>query len=127
MADRPFCEAVMDAPLCDGFIISRDTKACRRCGCRAERVEQLRPGRKPFHPLEHGKRNNDTHVCYWCQREWEIFWRTFRPDMDLFFRAKPFRPITIDLMHGMAIKRGGLWQSIGSTRTSLSRARAPRP
>jgi len=95
MAAQPACEGVMHVPMREGFVISRDASACHRCGCRAKECQELRPGRKPFHPFEqreHGKHDHKTHVCYWCQREWEIFWRTLRPDVGQFFHAQPFRP-----------------------------------
>ena len=70
--------------------------SCCRCGVSAERCEQLRPGRhalpaferRPGQPPDWKKP-----MCYWCQREWTVFWLQLRPSVHDFMRATPFRPV----------------------------------
>ena len=100
MAATPYRVAVAHAqPQEDLLLLQRDD--CQRCGISATRCEELRPGRVTTRPFEPGWRKRDVRdvrkmsVCYWCQREWEIFWRSFRPNVSLFHRAKPFRPLAL--------------------------------
>lgn len=61
---------------------------CRRCGM----MEKPRCKIRPFQRLRNGRRDSLNCLCYWCQREWEVYWQTLHPDVKAFFRALPFRP-----------------------------------
>ena len=100
MAASPYCQDVMNVcPLPDeqASLGAAGMDACARCAMPAERCAELRPQRKtPLHPFlrdRHGESDNAARVCYFCQREWAIFWRVLRPDARLFFCTAPYRPI----------------------------------
>ena len=96
MAACPYRQTVMFAE--SGGPRALSTTACARCAMPAERCAELRPQRKqPLHPFveeHHGDGDATRCVCYFCQREWAIFWRILRPDARLFFCSPPFRPVS---------------------------------
>jgi hypothetical protein len=91
MAAIPFRTGIMHAGARDG---SLPAEGCRRCGMSEVRCSELHGQRKALKPFErvHGERDTSMCVCYWCQREWEVFWQSFRPDVCAFYRALPFMP-----------------------------------
>lgn len=68
---------------------------CRRCGVKNETFgsgfHSARTKLKPFKRVNN-ERDHSMLLCYWCQREWEIFWRSLRPDVRAFHWAQPFKP-----------------------------------
>ena len=71
-------------------------EGCRRCGISEMHCIELRAQCRPFHPFKRvdNERDMSMCVCYWCQREWEVFWQIFRPDVCAFHSAWPFKPPT---------------------------------
>ena len=90
MAAIPFRVGVVDARTRDDAM---HAVGCRRCGISETRCSELRK-RKALKPFEHvhNERDQSMLVCYWCQREWEVFWQSLRPDVDAFCSAQSFRP-----------------------------------
>ena len=84
MAAEPFRLTVMRVcPRVDPM----PTEGCQRCGILAEACRELHPHRQGLKPFERarGERDFSKCVCYWCQREWEVFWQFLRHDESGFF------------------------------------------
>lgn len=96
MAATPYCKTVRTAgDRHDIQTVQLAADGCARCGVSAARCQMLRPSRTAFHGFErvHGQQDDETKVCYHCQREWKVFWALLHPDERQFFRAVPFRPM----------------------------------
>ena len=77
------------------------TEGCGRCGIsEAAACNELRTNRRkglqPFQRV-HKEQDVSMHVCYLCQREWEVFWQCFRPNVPAFHLAPPFKPTASDI------------------------------
>lgn len=96
MAAMPFRVGVADVPAREE---SMPTEGCGRCGISESCCSELRGQRKSLKPFERvrSERDRSMRVCYWCQREWEIFWQCFRPEVPTYFRARPFQPLANDV------------------------------
>ena len=101
MATAPYWQAVpkTSAPHKPRDLLTPANECCVRCHVSAQRCLKLRPDRRPLKPFQPKKTGPgcswsdfDKPVCFWCQREWEIFWEWLRPDTELFFAVPPFRP-----------------------------------
>lgn len=76
--------------------------SCWRCGVAVARCIELRPQRKALGPLsvdkgarvDKGASSSDEsrRVCYWCQRDWDIFWKDLWPDVTAFACAQTLGP-----------------------------------
>lgn len=68
----------------------RQRDHCSRCGetdrLSLHHVVSLEQGGDPVE-----QSNLDT-LCYYCHREWHVFWENLRPDYRAFKAATPFRP-----------------------------------
>ena len=97
-------------------------------GRRTRRRTLRRTGRRSKRGLSFFRRNNKTRdetkeVCYWCQREWEVFWKELRQDVNAFFLAQPVRLFHVAAAGGLQ----GLCQSIRWCRArSAPRDSSPR-
>ena len=93
MAAIPFRIGVANAPAREDAM---PTEGCGRCGIsEAAACNELRTNRRkglqPFQRV-HNEQDVSMHVCYLCQREWEVFWQCFRPNVPAFHLATPFKP-----------------------------------
>ena len=95
MAASPYWKLVKNANFIRGPLPPTvKPGCCRLCGITAQQCAVAREGRtsiRPFERVPRAGQNLDIPVCHWCQREWEIFWRSLRPDAKTFFRVPPFR------------------------------------
>lgn len=68
--------------------------SCWRCSISVARCIELRPQRKALGPFNVGKDQIDDtkRVCYWCQRDWDVFWKDLRADVTAFSRAQVLSP-----------------------------------
>lgn len=91
MSSPPYWKAVKQMAVSRGGRIAEPkVGCCRRCGMMGTPCCKIRP----FQRLRNGQRDRLICVCYWCQREWEVYWQPLRPDVKAFLRALPFRPST---------------------------------
>ena len=58
-----------------GRIAEPKVGCCRRCGKTEAPCCKIRP----FQRERNGLRHPMNCLCYWCQREWEIYWQSLRP------------------------------------------------
>eukprot|EP00966_Prymnesium_polylepis_P147424 3405312-Prymnesium_polylepis.1 len=98
MAATPHRQAVKSGSVPVAASVERVRDCCWRCGISAKRCLELRSDvdaeRRSKRGLSFFRRNNKTRdetkeVCYWCQREWEVFWKELRQDVNAFFLAQP--------------------------------------
>ena len=92
MAAIPFRIGVANAPAREDAM---PTEGCGRCGISEEACCELHSNRRTgLQPFERVRRERDwsMRVCYLCQREWEVFWQCFRPNVPAFHLATPFKP-----------------------------------
>ena len=91
MAATPYRLGVMGAHARESAI---PPSGCRRCGISEARCTELHPRRAALAPFQLTRQQRDASVpvCYWCQREWEVFWQCIRADVHAFHAARPFKP-----------------------------------
>jgi hypothetical protein len=91
MAATPYCQIIptvgvqKEAP-------PAQLSCCHRCGISAARCKELRPDATAFAPFRESKGVEDDTVslCFWCRKEWSIFWACQRPNVEDFLRAERF-------------------------------------
>eukprot|EP00966_Prymnesium_polylepis_P171323 3960356-Prymnesium_polylepis.1 len=117
MAATPHLYAVKSGTVPAAPPLELVRNCCRRCGISAERCLELRSHEDAERRSQRGlsffrcnnrKRDETKEVCYWCQREWEVFWKELRgteleAKVDAFFLAQPARLMA---QHGRSDRRG---------------------
>ena len=94
MAAKPYCQTVKDGTNGVTEGVPHRHRCCRRCGISAERCLELRPESRPLKPFRRKDGSLNEHICYWCTREWSIFWKDLsNSDEQRFFNAAPFVPM----------------------------------
>jgi len=68
--------------------------SCWRCGVSVARCIELRSQRKALGPFNVAKDQIDEtkRVCYWCQRDWDIFFKDLCADVTTFSRSQALWP-----------------------------------
>jgi hypothetical protein len=94
MSATPFCQVVQCVPARpDMPPPGMPAQKCWKCGISEARCLELRPARKAFQRFKSDAKCN---TCYWCLREWEIFWQPLRSDLASFTRTQALRPLVFE-------------------------------
>ena len=90
IAATPYCKIISSVSTRE--VQPAQPGCCWRCGISAARCHELRPGGAalaPFHKAP-GLSDSTKPICYWCRKEWILFWCSMRPNANQFLKADRF-------------------------------------